>query len=220
MDPDQEFDPADPAGTTTHEIMINGCCVPQDRPPTPRISSFLGPSTSTTTCTTPWSEEVAISTSGGLRGDSLGGAGRRHLHPLCAWLADDRDRCGIQPPHLACAVGSRLEDPWRSAQRVRRQKHWGPSKADGPVAIWQYLGAMSRTGETLLGYTLVGGQRALTAFLLACHEGAEVPDTGARASLQCCESAQAQSLHLLPRSRRRQLGVAQSRGDAPRDPVR
>ena len=159
MDPDQEFDPDDSTGTTAHVIAVAdaaflkiGLDTADLTPANPAIDIDL--------------YLVQLGRRGGghlhvrrdSRGDHLGGSGQRHIHPLRTWMADDGDHQW----HTTSTPGShrrqRVEDPWRSTRR-RRQRckaRYGSVEAGwSGLAPGDYLGAVSHTGDTPLGYTLV-----------------------------------------------------------------
>ena len=158
MDPDQEFDPADPAGTTAHDLEVNDAAFLKialdtaDLTPTnPAIDIDLYLYNSA-------GEEVAISTSGGTAEEILLEAPANDTYTL---YVHGWQTTGITVPYnlhtwlvSSAAGGGSLAIT--SAPASATQGAIGAVEAGwSSLAPGDYLGAVSHAGDTLLGYTLV-----------------------------------------------------------------
>lgn len=158
MDPDQEFDPADPTGTTAHEIEVNDAAFfkialnsADLTPANPAIDIDLYLYNSA-------GDEVAISTSGGTAEEILLEAPANDTYTL---YVHGWQTTGITVQYnlhtwLVSSAPGGGSLAITSAPASATQGAIGAVEAGwSGLAPGDYLGAVSHTGDTLLGYTLV-----------------------------------------------------------------
>ncbi|HJQ91930.1 MAG TPA: S8 family peptidase [Acidimicrobiia bacterium] len=158
MDPDQTFDPADPTGTTSHEIPVTNAAflkialnTADLTPPNPAIDIDLYLYNSA-------GEEVAASTSGGTVEEIVLEAPADDTYTL---YVHGWQTTGVTVTYnlhtwqvSATAGGGSLVI--NSAPTSATQGAVGTVEVGwSGLAVGNYVGAVSHTGDTLLGYTLV-----------------------------------------------------------------
>jgi subtilisin family serine protease len=158
MDPDQEFDPADPTGTTTHEIAVTDAAflkIALDTadltPANPAIDIDLYLYNSA-------GDEVAVSTSGGTTEEILLEAPANDTYSLYVhgWQTTGRTVAYNLHTWLVPAAAGGGSLAVNAAPPSATQGAIGTVEAGwSGLAPGDYLGAVSHTGDTLLGYTLV-----------------------------------------------------------------
>ena len=158
MDPDQTFDPADPTGTTAHEIPVTNAAflkialnTADLTPPNPAIDIDLYLYNSA-------GEEVAASTSGGTVEEIVLKAPADDTYTLYVHGWQTTGVTVTYDLHTwqvsATAGGGSLVI--NSAPTSATQGAVGTVEAGwSGLAVGNYVGAVSHTGDTLLGYTLV-----------------------------------------------------------------
>jgi subtilisin family serine protease len=158
MDPDQEFDPADPTGTTAHQIVVNDAAflkialnTADLTPANSAIDIDLHLYNST-------GEEVAVSASGGTAEEILLEAPANDTYTLYVhgWQTTGITVAYNLHTWLVPAAAGGGSLAISSAPASATQGATGTVEAGwSGLAPGNYLGAVSHTGDTLLGYTLV-----------------------------------------------------------------